>query len=186
MQAAITGMRDVALKAIESKNSSEERQVELMKIYANELSAISTVRTRELSAKLRPSLIDMARPTSNDAAYMTLSVSDKNTPLVYMDERTVESLKGNSLDNTPELTSARFIQYNVETGWGKVRLAWRISPYRFSVHSMLREDVNLGILSAMNTGRAVWVWFYCLRDKAGNIMSLVFDSFAKDTEIPPP
>lgn len=80
-------MRDVALKAIESKDASEERQLELVKQYQHELVKIPEIKAREISSKLRPALIDMARPTSNDAAYMTLSVSDKNTPLVYMDDR---------------------------------------------------------------------------------------------------
>ncbi len=178
IQTAITSMRDVSVKSIESQN-------ELLKTYAAELVKITDERTRELSIKLRPPLIDMARPTSSDAAFMTLSVGE-NPPVLYMDERIVEGIKGNRLDDIAELTSARFIQYNVETGWGKVRLPWRISPYRFSVHRVIRDTATPDILSAMDESEAVWVWFYCLRDKGGNISSLVFDRFAKETEMPPP
>lgn len=190
MQTALSGMRDVALgmqdvvtKAIASKDASEERQQELIKNYSKELEAIPETRLKALSSKLRPSLVDMARPTSSDAAYMTFSVN-KGAPLLYMDERTVEKLQGNSVDDVPELINGKIIQYNIETGWGKIRLSWRQAPYRFSVHRILQRIVDAGILEAMEERKDVWVWFYPKRDKSDNITSLGFERFAKETEIP--
>jgi hypothetical protein len=181
---AVEAMRDVAVAAIQANQASERRQSALIRRYERELSEIPEPQVRALESKLRPSLIDMARPTSSSASYMSLSVN-REEPILYMDEQTAENLKGNLIDNLPELTSARFIQYNVETGWGKVRLPWRMAPYRFMVHPLLRPSANSQILAAMDKEGA-WVWFYTVRDKSGSINHLLFDKFAAASEIPPP
>jgi hypothetical protein len=127
----------------------------------------------------------MARPTSRGATYMSLSAGEEADPIVYMDESKTESLKGNETDDLSDLTKAKFIQYNVETGWGKTRLPWRAQPYRFFVHRFLRSTANPKILLSMNLQESVWVWFYKSKDKSGNVTSLMFDRFPEDSEIPP-
>jgi hypothetical protein len=126
----VLAMRDVAVAAIQASQTAQQRQVALIAQYEQELSTVPEQSIRDLATKLRPSLIDIARPTLSSASCMSLSVN-RDDPVLYMDEQTSESLKGNQIDNLQELTSARFIQYNVETGWGKVRLPWRVAPYRF-------------------------------------------------------
>jgi hypothetical protein len=175
-QITVEAMRDVAVAAIQANQASERRQSALIRRYERELSEIPEPQVRALESKLRPSLIDMARPTSSSASYMSLWVN-REEPILYMDEQTAESLKGNHIDNLPELTSARFIQYNVETGWGKVRLPWRMAALRPSANSL--------ILAAMDK-EGEWVWFYTVRDKSGSINHLLFDKFAAASEVPPP
>lgn len=184
-QVTVEAMRDVAVAAIKTKEASERQQLALIAHFEQELSDVPEQRVRALASKLRPSLIDMARPTSSSAGFMTLSIN-REEPILYMDEQTAESLKGNKIDALPELTNAKFIQYNVETGWGKVRLPWRIAPFRFMVHPLLRPTANPQILAAMDLPDPVWVWFYPVRDKSGNIAHLLFQKFADESEIPAP
>jgi hypothetical protein len=185
MQVALTSMRDVALRAIEASETSQERQTTLIAQHEQVLATIPENRVRALSSKLRPSLIDMARPTTSGAAYMSSSMNG-GEPVLYMDEKIAESLKGNQIDDLAELTSAKFIQYNVETGWGKVRISWRTAPYRFMVHPVLRPTANPEILASMDQQKPVWVWFYMVRDKSGTVSYLLFSKFATEAEIPPP
>jgi hypothetical protein len=61
--------------------------------------------------------------------------------------------------------SGNIVQYNKETGWGKVRLAIADAPLSFSVPSDLKQELQKALLDAMDE-ELVDLRVYIVRDKA--------------------
>lgn len=157
---------------------SHENRNETLEQYRNEFHKISEEDKNRLVTKLRPAVIEMGRPTYSSAD--KLFVNDNNSKnIAVIDKYTVESLKGNNIDDLPISLLGSIIQYNKETGWGKFRAEKRFS---FVVPASKKKEWGEKIINAMNFKKEEYFLFYPVRDTRKNIMHLIFESILKDVE----
>lgn len=99
-----------------------------------------------------PLLKDMGVAMRNSATSMTIAVNDdeRRTPLVFIDRKMASDVDTSRIDDQATLILVRIIQYNVETGWGKLRTDEHEGLLSFNVPSDRKADVHGELIAALD------------------------------------
>ena len=133
------------LLAERERSTRLERQLALWEQITPEQDA-------ELISMATPLLKDMGRTLKNSASSLTIYASDndKRTPIVFIDKKMASEIDTTRFDDKATLILVRIIQYNIETGWGKLRTEEAEGLLSFNVPSDRRGDVQAELLDAMD------------------------------------
>lgn len=166
-------VRPDAAEIIQRRISEMARQGELLDDRA-QIARIDPAREQKLLAMSAPLLSEMATALRRSAN--TLQVQSnrdgRRSNILYLNKRMAEEIETSKVDDELTPILCDIIQYNKETGWGKVRLADIGQPVSFNVPSDLKEGMQNTLLRQMGRDQ-VYLSVYFVRDKAEEPIRLI-------------
>lgn len=159
------------LEIIEKRIAEESRQNQI-RSNQNEFSKIDAAREQKLIAMSAPLVREMATPLRRSANTLEIfqEQSHSKDNFLYLDKKMAEEIIVSKVDESITLLLGDIIQYNKETGWGKIRT--NSQPIPFSVPADYKNALQDRLLQAMGTDK-VYVQTYITRDKAGDPIRLI-------------
>jgi hypothetical protein len=112
-----------------------------------------------------PLLKDMGVTLRNSASTLRVSANDNgnNREIIFLNRRMASDVDTSRIDDQSTLILVRIVQYNVETGWGKLRTAEHDGLLSFNVPSDRKGDVQGELLEAMDRrGNRMDTYIECL------------------------
>lgn len=133
--------------------AEKERSVRL-EGEAAQLRRISPEQDAKLISMAAPLLKDMGVTLRSSATSLTISANDNEnrTPIVYINKQMADAVDTTKIDDRSTLILVRIVQYNVETGWGKLRTDEADGLLSFNVPSDRKADVQAELLEALDRG----------------------------------
>jgi hypothetical protein len=118
------------------------------------LRAISPEQDAKLISMASPLLKDMGVALRSSASTLQIVANDniQQRKLVYLDKRMAAEVDTSRIDDQPTLILVRIVQYNTETGWGKLRTLEAVGLLSFNVPADRKEGVRRSLLDAMDEG----------------------------------
>ena len=113
---------------------------------------ISPEQDAQLISMATPLLKDMGRTLRNSASSLTIYANDNEVrrPIVFLDKKMAAEINTSRVDDHTTLILVRIIQYNIESGWGKLRTDEAEGLLSFNVPTDRRTDVQAELLEAMD------------------------------------
>jgi len=115
---------------------------------------------REISLEQDTKLISMAAPLIKGmgvalrSSARTLNVASAEAAdrrrIMFLNRRMASEVETSVVDDEPTLILVRIVQYNRETGWGRLRIANERGLLSFNVPSDIKEELQLPLTMAMN------------------------------------
>lgn len=115
---------------------------------------------RAISLEQDTKLVSMAAPLVKDlgvalrSSARTLNVSStENTNrrrIMFLNRRMASEIETTAIDEQSTLILVKIVQYNRETGWGKLRIANEVGLLSYNVPSDLKTEMQLPLTQAMN------------------------------------
>ena len=122
----------------------------------------------------RSAIEDMARPVDGVSAE-SLTFRDGNDHAVgYVNEKTVTSFQGETVDRMPTLLVGKVKSFDFETGWGKFRNEYFANPVSFNLPSFKRNDEMPRIVEAAKKGEGQFA-FYLVRKNDGTVSRMILE-----------
>ncbi|MDX0605710.1 hypothetical protein GOD78_32080 [Sinorhizobium medicae] len=155
---------------------SERERVDVLQKNSSELRKIDPVREQRLISMSAPLVSEMATALRSSADRMQVvahsNVTGRPSNILYLNKKMAEDIENDVVDK--ELTSilGNIIQYNKESGWGKVRADFPNSPISFNIPSDVKAILQDNILSAMGKEQ-VNMRTYIVRNKAKEAIRLI-------------
>lgn len=133
--------------------AEKERSVRLEAENA-ELRRITPEQDAKLISMAAPLLKDMGVTMRSSASSLTISANDNgnNRPIIFLNKTMVKEINTSVVDDHLTLILVRIVQYNVETGWGKLRTNEAKGLLSFNVPSDRKADVQPELLDALDRG----------------------------------
>lgn len=146
-------LTNTAFDLYERLLAERERAVRL-EAEAAELRRIQPDQDAKLVSMASPLLKDMGVTLRSSASSLVISSNDNEVrrPIVYLNKRMADDVDTSVIDDRPTLILVRIIQYNVETGWGKLRTQEADGLLSFNVPSDRKADVQGELLDALDRG----------------------------------
>lgn len=129
------------------------------------LRRITPEQDARLMSMSAPLLKDMGVALRNSATTLQVASNDneRSRPLLFLDKRMAREIDTSVTDDQTTLILVRIIQYNIETGWGKLRTEEYQGLLSFNVPSDRKEDVQAELLEAMDrAGNDLDTYIECL------------------------
>jgi hypothetical protein len=140
-----------------------------MQSSAIQLGKIDSAREQKLISMSSPLVGEMATALRRSADTLEIiSTSGQAHPkrILFLNRRMAEEIETAKVDDEITTILGNIIQYNKETGWGKVRLEISEQPLSFSVPSDAKAKIQTTLLTAMGKD-AVYLQMYIVRNKVG-------------------
>jgi hypothetical protein len=133
--------------------AERERSVRLQ-AEAGLLRKITPEQDARLVSMAAPLLKDMGVATRNSAGTVTVAINDneQRRPIVFLDRKIAAEVDTSRIDDEATLILVRIVQYNVETGWGKLRTEEQEGLLSFNVPSDRKADVQAELIDALDRG----------------------------------
>lgn len=137
------------------------------------LARIDPVREQKLISMAAPLISEMATVLRRSADTLEISsIKDGDRKnIVYLNRRMAQEIELSSVDDQITLIAGDIVQYNKETGWGKIRLDG-IQLVSFNLPADIKDEMQTRILSSMGRSQAQ-LQSYIVRDKAGQMTRLI-------------
>jgi hypothetical protein len=121
---------------------------------AGQLRKITSEQDAQLVSMAAPLLKDMGVATRNSAKTLTIAANDDggSRPIVFIDRKIAAEVDTSRVDDAAILILVRIVQYNVETGWGKLRTDEYAGLLSFNVPSDKKADVQAELIEALDRG----------------------------------
>lgn len=131
--------------------AERERSVRL-EGEADALRRIAPDQDAKLISMAAPLLKDMGVTLRNSASALTIYNNDNDVrkPIVFLNKKMADEVDTSVVDDRSTLILVRIIQYNIETGWGKLRTNEFEGLLSFNVPSDRKSDVNGELIDAMD------------------------------------
>lgn len=140
-----------------------------------QLTKIDDARGQKLLAMGAPLIKEMATALRTSASSLDIISESEfrgRNNILYLNKRLAKEIETSEVDD--DITSIRvdIVQYNKESGWGKVRLHLTGQLLPFTVPSDRKERLRL-LLTAEMAKRQTFIQAYFVRDRAGDLTRLV-------------
>ena len=132
---------------------------------AESLRRIAPDQDARLVAMAAPLLRDMGVTLRNSASTLQVIANDNERvrPVVFLNRRMTSDIETSVVDEQSTLILVRIIQYNIETGWGKLRAAIYEGLLSFNVPADRKADVQAALIDAMDrAGNRLDTYIECL------------------------
>lgn len=129
------------------------------------LRRISPDQDARLISMAAPLLKDMGVALRNSSSTLRISANDNEVrrDIVFLNRRMASDVDTSRIDDQSTLILVRIIQYNIETGWGKLRTDEHEGLLSFNVPSDRKGDVQAELLDAMDrAGNQLDTYIECL------------------------
>lgn len=116
-----------------------------------QLQAIEPDQESKLLAMSGPLMKEMSVALRSSASSLTISSDDgiNRRRLVYVNKRMASEIETEVIDKESTVLLVKLIQYNKETGWGKLRLTGLQTPLSFSVPGDRKAKIQRRVISEM-------------------------------------
>ncbi|BCH60424.1 hypothetical protein RvVAR0630_30480 [Agrobacterium vitis] len=155
---------------------AERERVNLLGANSLELHKIDPVREQKLISMSAPLVTEMATVlrTSADSLQVIArsNTSGKPRNILYLNKKMAEEIESDVVDQQMTSILGNIIQYNKESGWGKVRADFPNSPMSFNIPSDVKSTLQSKILAAMGREK-IYMRTYVVRNKAKEATRLV-------------
>ncbi len=160
-------------EAIERRIAEVERNQRLKRVRS-ELSKIDAAREQRLISMSAPLFSEMATALRKSATSLEVisAKSGKESRVLYLNERMASEIETAKVDDQITPILADIIQYNKETGYGKVRLANIPRTIGFSIPSDAKDEMQADLISQMGKDM-VFLQTYFVRDRAKELVRLI-------------
>jgi hypothetical protein len=121
---------------------------------AAQLRRIDPNQDAKLISMATPLLKDMGVTLRSSAESLIISSNDNEIrkPLLYINKKMADDVDVSIVEDNSILILVRIVQYNVETGWGKLRTYEAEGLLSFNVPSDRKADVQAELLEALDRG----------------------------------
>lgn len=160
-------------EAIERRIAEVERTKRL-KSVRSELAKIDAAREQKLISMSAPLFSEMATALRRSATSLEVisKRSGGDSRVLYLNERMASEIETAKVDEQITPILADIIQYNKETGYGKVRLANIARTIGFSIPSDTKDEMQADLISQMGKDM-VFLQAYFVRDRAKEVVRLI-------------
>lgn len=146
--------------------SEKERENEILK---NKLigEKVNEIFEKKLISMATPLLKEIAVPLRSSAEnFQIISGTGKSQrSLLYLNRKMASKIENETTDENISLLLCDIVQYNKESGWGKVRALNRDELISFSIPRDIKERIQGNIIRDMRKDK-VYAQAYIVRDKA--------------------
>ncbi|RGP40430.1 hypothetical protein BPTFM16_00715 [Altererythrobacter insulae] len=155
-----------AAELVERRISELTRQNRLS-AAGGQIARIDAPREQKLISMAAPLISEMATALRKSADTLKiLGGSDRATSnVLFLNQPMAQGILSSKVDDQITPILANIIQYNKETGWGKVRLGNHAQPLSFSVPSDKKSALQDTLLAQMGKEQ-VYLQVYMVRDRA--------------------
>lgn len=132
---------------------------------ADVLRRISPEQDAKLVSMATPLLKDMGVTMRSSASALRVAANENDVPrtIMFLNRQMASEVDTSIIDDVTTLILVRIIQYNTETGWGKLRTQESEGLLSFNVPSDRKGGLQAELLSAMNRrGNALDTYIECL------------------------
>lgn len=115
---------------------------------------------RRITPEQESKLVSMAAPLMKDmgvalrSSASTLKITSKegsrSTTIVFANREMTQQIETEVIDDQPTLILVKIVQYNTETGWGKLRTDEHVGLLSFVVPSDRKHELQRDMLNAMD------------------------------------
>lgn len=155
---------------------TERERVNLLERNSSELRKIDPVREQKLISMSAPLVTEMATVlrTSADSLQVIAqsNTSGRESNILYLNKKMAEDIENDVVDQQMTSVLGNIIQYNKESGWGKVRAEFPNSPISFNIPSDVKSTLQSKILAAMGKEQ-IYMRTYIVRNKAREATRLI-------------
>lgn len=162
-----------AAEIIERRISELGREDKLNASRA-QIARIDGAREQKLISMAAPLVSEMATALRRSANSLRIesTISGQTTNVLYLNKRMAQEIESSTVDTDITPILGDIIQYNKETGWGKVRLQIANQPLSFSVPSDLKAGLQETLLRQMGKDQ-VYLQSYIVRDRTDDPIRLI-------------
>ncbi|RYF39426.1 MAG: hypothetical protein EOO38_23305 [Cytophagaceae bacterium] len=156
-----------ARDAVERRIAEIDREDRLV-VRRAEISKIDAPREQKLISMSAPLVSEMAISLRRSASTLRVVApdEDRRQSVLYLNKRMAQEIETAKVDREITPILCDIVQYNKESGWGKVRLENSADPIvSFSIPSDLKSSLQ-GLLMDQMKKDKVYVQAYFVRDKA--------------------
>lgn len=116
------------------------------------LSRISIDQDTKLITMAAPLLKDLGIAMRSSATSLNVTTDDNSAtrPIFYLNRQMASEVETTVIDDQSTLLLVEIIQYNVENGWGKLRMSEHEGLLSFNVPSDRKRDLQRPLLDAMD------------------------------------
>jgi hypothetical protein len=139
-----------------------------------QVARIDAPREQKLISMAAPLISEMATALRRSADTLKIEGSNQHTKsnVLFLNQSMAQDIIGSKVDEQITPILGNIIQYNKETGWGKVRLQIANQPLSFSVPSDQKSVLQDTLLTQMGKEQ-VYLQVYIVRDKAREPIRLI-------------
>lgn len=162
-----------AAEIIERRISEVGREDRLIASRA-QIARIDPAREQKLISMASPLVSEMATALRRSANTLRIQSVRRGevTNVLYLNKRMAQEIESSDVDDEITPILGDIIQYNKETGWGKVRLQIAAHPLSFSVPSDMKAQLQETLLRQMGRDQ-VYLQVYIVRDRAREPLRLI-------------
>lgn len=119
---------------------------------ADTLRAISIEQDTKLVSMAAPLIRDMGVALRSSARTLDVSASqgEKSRRIMFLNRQMASEIETSIVDDEPTLILVKVVQYNRETGWGKLRIGNEVALLSFNIPSDIKGELLLPVTRAMN------------------------------------
>ncbi len=157
---------------IEMRLSEMERE-SLLIANRSKFRAIDSAREQRLIAMASPLVSEMATPLRKSSSRLEIFAGQRSKKRIfYLNKEMADDVELAIVDK--EITSllVNIVQYNKETGWGKLRSQLSSTTLSFNVPSDRKDQLQRVLLNAMGS-EETYVQTYIVRDKSKAPLRLI-------------
>lgn len=170
-------------KFLERRIAELERE-RLLGSTEEEIKKIDGSRQEKLLSMAAPLVGEMATALRKSAD--TLEIFDETNELsprrfLFLDREMAEDVIISKVDDQITAIRVDIIQYNKETGWGKIRLASSLELIPFNVPTDLKSELRARIMEEMNKTQT-FVQVYYVRDRSNEPKRLILVGIIKESD----
>ena|GEM_PF-1187554 len=171
-QRIIEGAHLRELQRIQHAEMERERQ---LSEKADELSKIEPKQEASLIGMATPLVSEMGvvlRESADSLDIVSESADGKESNILYLNPEMAKNIERERVDGEITPILVNIVQYNKETGWGKLRLKEVDGVLGFNIPSDVRPLIHLRVLAAMRVNE-IYVQAYFVRDAAKEVVRLI-------------
>ena len=117
--------------------------------YKDKFADLKERDVKKLLAKTRTQVTEMGIPLKGSASRLLIGGKSADEKVIYINQRTVDVLEGNSEDATSTDVSADVVRFDKESGWGKFRVEGISGQASFFVPREQRQHLKDEVIEAM-------------------------------------
>lgn len=169
----LSNAKDAHIATLQQRIAEQQRDAQLIGVE-KKLAKISPKQEQKLLKMGGPLVSEMATAlrSSADTLEIYTERSSKKRKLAYIDNQMIDDLTLTTVDEDVTAIRVDIIQYNKETGWGKLRLQETKDLKAFNVPSDLKSKLKNILFSEMRKTQT-FVQSYIVRDNADDPVRLI-------------
>jgi hypothetical protein len=171
---ALDELSTVARDAVERRVAEIDRH-DRLELRRAEIAKIDGAREQKLISMSAPLVSEMAIALRRSASTLRIVAPDneRRQSVLYLNREMAQEIEAAKVDNEITPILCDIVQYNKESGWGRIRLQNVVNPVvSFSIPSDLKASLQKMLLDQMHKNK-VYVQAYFVRDKANVPVRLI-------------